>query len=173
MSRHFQRLWTPWRMAYILSNKKEDERDRGCIFCAKLTSDRDAENYVVWRGVHCAIMLNLYPYNNGHLMVIPYAHVPSLEDLPIEVQAEMIATASKGLNLLRKAMQPHGFNIGINIGRAAGAGIESHVHIHVVPRWEGDTNFMPILAETRVIPQWLDETYAHLTAILKSENSEA
>ncbi|UCC63434.1 MAG: HIT domain-containing protein [Anaerolineae bacterium] len=172
MSQHFQRLWTPWRMAYILSDK-EGERDRDCIFCAKLASDRDAENYVVWRGAHGAIMLNLYPYNNGHLMIIPYAHVPSLEDLPIEVQTEMIATTSKSLSLLRKAMQPDGFNIGVNIGRAAGAGIESHVHIHVVPRWEGDTNFMPILAETRVIPQWLDETYAHLTAILQSENSEA
>lgn len=155
-------------MAYILSDK-EDKRVEGCIFCIKLTEDRDAENYVVWRGTHCAIVLNLYPYNNGHLMVIPYAHVPSLEDLPVEVQAEMMITVSKSLRLLRRAMQPHGFNIGINIGRGAGAGIESHVHIHVVPRWEGDTNFMPVLAETRVIPEWLDDTYANLRAALENE----
>lgn len=168
MSGHFQRLWTPWRMEYILSDK-EDKRAEGCVFCLKLAQGRDVENYVVWRGAHCAVVLNLYPYNNGHLMVIPYAHVPSLEDLPAEVQAEMMTTVSKSLRWLRRAMQPDGFNIGVNIGRAAGAGIESHVHIHVVPRWEGDTNFMPVLAETRVIPEWLDDTYANLRTALENE----
>jgi ATP adenylyltransferase len=171
MTQHFQRLWTPWRMAYILGDQK-DKRIEGCIFCVKLAQNQDAENYVLWRGAHCAILLNLYPYNNGHLMVIPYAHVPSLEDLPAEVQAEMMLTVSKSLRLLRQAMQPHGFNVGVNVGRVAGAGIEDHVHFHVVPRWEGDTNFMPILAETRVIPEWLDSTYANLKAILDSEDDE-
>jgi ATP adenylyltransferase len=166
MSARFQRLWAPWRMAYILSEK--DDRREKCVFCIKLAQDCDAENYVVWRGEHCAIMLNLYPYNNGHLMVIPSAHVPSLEDLSDQIQAEMMLTVSKCLRLLRRSMQPHGFNVGVNIGRAAGAGIASHVHIHVVPRWEGDTNFMPLLAETRVIPEWLDDTYASLRAALDS-----
>jgi len=159
-------------MAYILGDK-ENKQDEGCVFCVKLAEDRDAENYVVWRGMYCALVLNLYPYNNGHLMIIPYTHVPSLEDLPVEVQTEMMTTVSKSLRLLRKAMQPQGFNVGVNIGRAAGAGIESHVHIHVVPRWEGDTNFMPVLAETRVIPEWLEDTYANLTTILDSENDQA
>jgi ATP adenylyltransferase len=159
-------------MAYILSDK-EDKRNEECVFCIKLAEDRDAENYVVWRGAHCAIVLNLYPYNNGHLMIIPYTHVPSLEDLPVETQTEMMTTVSKSLRLLRRAMQPQGFNVGANIGRAAGAGIRSHVHVHIVPRWEGDTNFMPVLAETRVIPEWLDDTYANLKAVLDSENDQA
>jgi ATP adenylyltransferase len=171
MSQHFQRLWTPWRMAYILSNK-ETQAVEGCVFCVKLAQDQDAENYVLWRGTHCAIVLNLYPYNNGHLMVIPYTHVPSLEDLPAEVQSEMMLTVSKSLGLLRRAMQPAGFNIGINIGQVAGAGIEDHVHIHIVPRWGGDTNFMPVLAETRVIPEWLDDTYANLKAALEDKGDE-
>jgi ATP adenylyltransferase len=159
-------------MAYILGNQKGKHLEE-CVFCLKLTENRDAENYVVWRSTHCAIVLNLYPYNNGHLMVIPYAHVPSLEDLPAEVQADMMITVSKSLRLLRQAMQPDGFNIGVNIGRAAGAGIESHVHIHIVPRWEGDTNFMPIVADTRVIPEWLDDTYANLRAALENLGNEA
>ena len=172
MNQNLQRLWTPWRMEYILSDKDEKQKEE-CVFCAKLAQDRDTKNYIVWRGNHCAILLNLYPYNNGHLLVIPYAHVSSLEDLPDEAQAEMILTVSKSLSLLRRAMQPQGFNVGINIGRAAGAGIESHLHIHIVPRWQGDTNFMPILAETRVIPEWLDDTCARLRSILKNEgNSE-
>ncbi len=172
MSAGQQRLWTPWRMAYILDNKKTQQA-QGCVFCNALAQDRDTENYVLWRGAHCAIMLNIYPYNNGHLMVIPYTHAPSLEDLPVPVQAEMMLTVSKSLGLLRQAMQPHGFNVGVNIGRAAGAGIENHVHIHIVPRWEGDTNFMPILAETRVIPEWLNSTYDKLKAVLEVEAGQA
>lgn len=156
-------------MTYILSDK-DDKPAEECVFCLKLAQDRDAENYVLWRGKHCAIVLNLYPYNNGHLMVIPYAHVPSLEDLPVEAQTEMMLTVSKSLALLRRAMQPQGFNIGINIGQAAGAGIKDHIHIHIVPRWGGDTNFMPVLAETRVIPEWLDDTYANLKAALENES---
>jgi len=168
MNQLFQRLWTPWRMAYILSDKDEQE----CVFCAKLAQKRDAENYVLWRGTHCAIVLNLYPYNNGHLMIIPYAHASSLEDLPVKARSEMMLSIIKCLKLLRRAMQPQGFNIGINIGKAAGAGIESHVHIHIVPRWEGDTNFMPVLAETRVIPEWLDDTYTKLKAALEHKGDE-
>jgi ATP adenylyltransferase len=155
-------------MAYILSDKEDKHAER-CVFCQKLAEDRDAENYVVWRGTHCAIVLNVYPYNNGHLMIIPYLHVPSLEDLPAEVQAEVMTTINKSLRLIRRSMQPDGFNIGVNIGRAAGAGIESHVHVHVVPRWAGDTNFMPVLAETRVMPELLDDTYANLRDALQSE----
>jgi ATP adenylyltransferase len=113
--------------------------------------------------------LNLYPYNNGHLLILPYEHVSGLEELSLEIQAEMMHQVSYFSRLLRQAMKPNGFNVGINIGKAAGAGIDDHVHIHVVPRWQGDTNFMPVIAEMRVIPEWLDDTYAKLTALIQQD----
>jgi len=151
-------------MAYIMSDKKSES----CVFCQKLAQgpENDHENYVLFRGEHAFVVLNLYPYNNGHLMVLPYDHIASLEDLPLDVQAEMIHLVSHFIKLVRLAMAPTGFNVGMNIGKAAGAGIDDHVHIHIVPRWHGDTNFMPIVAETRVIPEWLDDTYAKLKTLL-------
>jgi len=112
-------------------------------------------------------MLNLYPYNNGHLMVVPYEHVASLEDLETETLTELMVLVNRSLAALREAMAPHGFNIGVNLGRAAGAGIREHVHIHIVPRWEGDTNFMPLLGQTRVIPEMLEDTYARLLVAIQ------
>jgi len=159
-----KRIWTPWRMKYILSPKGEE-----CIFCAKAASDRDEENYVLYRGKRAYIMLNLYPYTNGHLMVIPYQHVATLELLDEETLAETMLLIAKGIRILRRAMKPHGFNVGCNIGRVAGAGVDDHVHLHVVPRWEGDTNFMPVLAETRLIPELLTDTYRKLKRILEEE----
>jgi ATP adenylyltransferase len=152
-------------MAYISNDKK----DEGCVFCQKLAQgpEQDRENYVLFRGRHTFVILNLYPYNNGHLMVLPYEHVGSLEELPLEVQAEMMHLVSYFVQLLRQAMNPAGFNIGINIGKAAGAGIDDHVHIHVVPRWHGDTNFMSVIADMRVIPEWLDTTYDKLVALIQ------
>jgi len=152
-------------MPYILSDKKS----QACVFCQKLAQgpECDCENYVLFRGQYACVVLNLYPYNNGHLMVLPYEHVASLEELSPEVQAEMMHLVSHFIKLLRRAMDPAGFNVGMNIGKAAGAGIDDHVHIHVVPRWHGDTNFMPIIAETRVIPEWLDDTYAKLKALIE------
>lgn len=155
-------------MAYITSNRKKNEE---CVFCQKLAQgpQNDRENYVLFRGQHAFVVLNLYPYNNGHLLVLPYEHADSLEELPVEVQAEMMHLVSHFIKLIRQAMNPNGFNIGINIGKAAGAGIDDHVHIHVVPRWHGDTNFMPVVAEMRVIPEWLDETYAKLKALIQEQ----
>ena len=152
-------------MTYIMSDKKS----RMCVFCQKLAQgpEYDHENYVLFRGEHAFVVLNLYPYNNGHLMVLPYDHIASLEDLPLDVQAEMIHLVSHFIKLVRLALAPTGFNVGMNIGKAAGAGIDDHVHIHIVPRWHGDTNFMPIVAETRVIPEWLDDTYAKLKVLLQ------
>ncbi|MEA3459706.1 MAG: HIT domain-containing protein, partial [Chloroflexota bacterium] len=115
------------------------------------------------------IMLNLYPYNNGHLMIAPYEHAASPEDLDEDTLTELMLLLNKSLRLLRRVLNPQGFNIGINLGRAAGAGVEDHVHIHVVPRWEGDNNFMPVLSETKVIPELLDETYDKLMATLREE----
>ena len=157
-----ERLWTPWRMGYILSDKKAE----GCIFCLKAKETRDAENYIVYRGQQAFIILNIFPYNNGHLMVSPYQHVPSPECLEPDTLAELMRLVTFSICLLRQAMHPQGFNIGVNIGKAAGAGIDDHMHIHIVPRWEGDTNFLPILAETRVVPELLDETYRKLRQII-------
>lgn len=133
-----------------------------CIFCEKVRTADDRAAHVLMRGRHGFVTLNLYPYNNGHLMVLPYAHVPSLEDLPEETLTELMLLVNRSLMVLRFALRPHGFNLGVNLGKVAGAGIEDHVHIHIVPRWEADTNFMPIVAKTRVIPEWIDDTYDRL-----------
>jgi ATP adenylyltransferase len=148
-------------MKYILSNKT-----KGCVLCDKVAENDDKKNHILHRGRTCCVMLNLYPYNNGHLMIAPYQHVPSLEMLEEETLIEMMLLVSKCLVALRQCMNPQGFNLGVNIGKAAGAGVYDHVHFHIVPRWEGDTNFMPILAETRVIPELLDDTYDQLKAHL-------
>ena len=153
-------LWAPWRMAYLVG-----ERPPGCVLCEKLADDGDGadqSNYIVHRGEHAFVILNLYPYSNGHLMVVPYRHVPSLESLEDEELLDLMGTVNLGIAALRNSMSPDGFNIGVNLGRAAGAGIESHVHVHVVPRWHGDTSFMPILADTRVVPESLADTASRL-----------
>jgi len=157
-----KRLWAPWRMPYLTGENKVE----GCLFCVKIAEDRDAQNLIVYRGPRSFLILNLYPYSNGHLMAVPYQHVPSIEDLDDETLLDLMHTVNIGIKALREVMHPHGFNVGINMGRAAGAGIADHVHIHIVPRWDGDTNFMPVLGEVRVIPQALDETYAQLKAAL-------
>ncbi len=138
-----------------------------CIFCAKPAEQRDAENYLLYRGERCFMLLNLYPYNNGHLMVAPYQHVGSIEQLDAQTLAELMAQAQLALRILRKAMNPDGFNMGINQGKVAGAGFADHVHLHVVPRWNGDTNFMPILAEVKVMPDFLENTYRQLKQALE------
>lgn len=153
-------LFTPWRMEYIRSSKQD-----GCIFCEMLERD-DRDALIVRRGRHAFLVLNRYPYNNGHFMSVPYRHVDSFENLSAEETAEMMALLSQGIVALRKAFNPEGFNVGANIGKVAGAGVKDHVHMHVVPRWAGDTNFMPLFGETRVIPQTLEETYDELKAAL-------
>ena len=135
-----------------------------CIFCAKPVEQRDAENFILYRGQHGFIILNAYPYNNGHLLVVPYAHVPTLEQLDDATSAELLLLARRSLAALRRAMSPEGYNVGVNIGRAAGAGIADHVHMHVVPRWGGDTNFMPVVGSVRLIPELLETTYRNLIA---------
>jgi len=133
----------------------------GCLFCVK-PDEPDEEALIVHRGDQCYVLLNRFPYNNGHLMVAPYAHVASLEDLDAGTSAELVALVKLSLGILRQAYQPEGFNVGANIGATAGAGIEDHLHIHIVPRWAGDTNYMTTVGKTRVIPEWMDETYNQL-----------
>lgn len=154
-------LWTPWRMEYILTPK-----GHGCVFCDKIAVGDDVTEHVLVRERTAYITLNRYPYNNGHLLVVPYAHVASLEDLPPETLLEMMLLVNRGLAALRATMRPEGFNIGVNLGKVAGAGVAGHVHIHVVPRWSADTSFMTTIAETRTIPETLDQTYARLRAVL-------
>jgi len=152
-------LWAPWRMQYILGPKTN-----GCILCEKAREPGadDTKNLILARGPFTYVLMNIYPYNSGHLMIAPYRHLESLEKLSSEERAEMMTWASDSERILREVFQAMGFNIGVNVGRVAGAGIDDHVHMHVVPRWNGDTNFMPVLGETKVIPEHLEETYARL-----------
>jgi ATP adenylyltransferase len=157
-----QRLWAPWRLDYIKGPKPDE-----CIFCAAVEGDDDAERYVLARGDHCFVMLNAYPYNNGHLMVSPTAHVGSIEELPDEAVLELMHLTQRSLEALRDAYSPEGFNIGINQGKVAGAGFDDHVHQHVVPRWGADTNFMPVIGDARVLPQSLEGSYEALSRLFR------
>lgn len=152
-----ERLWTPWRMEYLVHNKVE-----GCVFCQKLNESADRENLILYRSRLACVIMNLYPYNTGHLMIIPNDHAPNLEDLSEETCVELMYLIRESLKILREVLRPDGFNVGANIGKSAGAGIAQHVHMHVVPRWDGDTNFMPVFAETRVMPEMLSDTYDKL-----------
>jgi ATP adenylyltransferase len=165
-----KRLWTPWRMTYLKA--PHGSGGTGCIFCDKIREpiEKDPENLVLLRGERAFVMLNLYPYSNGHLLIAPYEHTGELEALSGETLQEMMLLVGKGIRALKRAMAPQGFNVGANLGRAAGAGVDDHVHLHVVPRWSGDTNFMPVLSETRLIPEMLPQTYEILLAALKEES---
>ena len=154
-----QRIWAPWRLAYVKDASKAAEQD--CIFCAKPAGDDEA-NLILHRGDRCFVMLNLFPYTNGHLMVAPYEHIGALPELDGETVTEMMMLTQQGMRALERAYHPQGYNVGFNQGRVAGAGVEHHIHLHVVPRWGGDTNFMPVLGDTRVMPQSLEDSYAAL-----------
>ena len=151
-------LWAPWRMSYILQVDQTEE----CIFCTKPKEERDEENLILHRGEVCFAMMNLFPYNNGHLMVAPYRHTADLGGLSDEEHLEMMALAGQCTEILSEILKAAGFNIGMNLGRVAGAGIDQHLHLHVVPRWNGDTNFMPIVGDTKVISEALVDTYRKL-----------
>lgn len=166
MERMLNHLWSPWRMAYIQDDKKEE----GCVFCKALTSQNDAANLVVYRGQGVFVILNRYPYTSGHLMVVPNTHAASLQELTPEIRSELMELAVKSLRVLNDGYHPQGYNFGMNLGEIAGAGIADHVHMHIVPRWSGDTNFMSTTAATRVLPEALEDTY--LKVIKAWENSD-
>lgn len=153
-----KRLWSPWRMKYI----SEEKHKQGCVFCLEPQQPDNAQNLILYRGQQAYVILNRYPYTSGHLMVVPFNHQPSLENLRSTERAEMMELATICMQVLRLEYQPEGFNVGVNIGEAAGAGILEHVHLHIVPRWTGDTNFMSALGETRVLPESLEESYLRL-----------
>ncbi|MBN1983573.1 MAG: HIT domain-containing protein [Chitinivibrionales bacterium] len=163
-------LWAPWRMEYI---QDVDKSNSSCIFCVKPQQDDDRQNLILYRGQYNFIILNKYPYNNGHCMVVPYPHVsqPNLVDSATSQELWLMMNLCR--NALIEAFHPDGFNIGMNIGRIAGAGIDHHIHLHIVPRWNGDTNFMPVIAETKIISQAIFQTYDSLLSSFKKCDSIA
>jgi ATP adenylyltransferase len=152
-----ENLWAPWRMEYILSKKSEE-----CVFCIGENPDGDKERLVLYRSRFCFVILNHYPYNNGHLMVAPLRHVASLQDLDEAASHDLFYLLQKCVAILTQTLHAEGFNLGANLGKVAGAGVDQHLHIHLVPRWAGDTNFMPVVADVRVMPECLEDTYRML-----------
>jgi ATP adenylyltransferase len=158
-------LWTPWRYAFVTGA----DLISGCIFCdaVKLT---DEKARIVYRGTHCFVILNTYPYTNGHVMVVPYAHLDELRKLPTDAAQEMMALTQKMETVLRKLYVPDGINLGMNIGKAAGAGVAGHIHMHVLPRWVADANFISVIGETRVLPETLDMTWERIRKAFAIDN---
>jgi ATP adenylyltransferase len=159
----FERLWTPHRMAYIQGDRPTDEAGRGCPFCAA-PGKSDEEGLVVHRGEHCYVVMNLFPYNPGHLLICPYRHVSLYVELTDEETVEFTALTKSAVHAVQSASEPHGFNLGMNQGAVAGAGVAAHLHQHVVPRWAGDSNFLPIVGQTKALPVLLEDTRAQIVA---------
>lgn len=155
-------LWAPWRIEYITGGKKE-----GCIFCDKPKEGNDKKNLILYKGETSFIIMNRYPYSNGHLMAVPYRHINNMSELDHKERLELMNLTTKCIEIL-KVMNPDGFNIGMNLGIAGGAGIDDHLHFHIVPRWNGDTNFMPLIADVKVMPEYLEDTYETLSEQLKN-----
>ncbi|MBF88113.1 MAG: HIT family hydrolase [Candidatus Marinimicrobia bacterium] len=151
------RLWAPWRLEYIKGPKEE-----GCVFYNRTQSSNDKESLILYRGRFCFVIINLYPYNNGHLMIVPYKHESDLLKVDLKTKMEILTLVDKTIKILTTQFNPNGFNFGANIGKAGGAGIADHIHYHLVPRWNGDTNFMPIISETKILVQSLNEIYDQL-----------
>jgi len=155
-----QQLWAPWRLEYIVGSEKPEE----CIFCHFPKQDQDRENRILLRGEHSFVIMNAFPYSNGHLLVPPYRHVADMSELTDAESLEIMQLTRRSLSALKATCRPDGFNVGVNLGTAAGAGIADHLHLHIVPRWNGDTNFMPVFADVKVIPEALEVTYDKLRA---------
>lgn len=158
------RLWSPWRYDYIKSGSSDQRgQPAPCVFCSLQENPADdAKNFIVHRAAHNFVVLNLYPYISGHLLIVPYEHWGELDAAPKETTDELMDLSKRSQTILREAYRPHGFNLGMNLGRSAGAGVAEHIHLHIMPRWTGDANFMSTIGETRVIPEDLSETYRKL-----------
>jgi ATP adenylyltransferase len=161
-------IWSPWRMEYILSPKSGED----CIFCEGLKQADGLENLIVYRGPMAFVMLNRFPYTSGHLMIVPYEHKPSLELLEASSRTDIMDLSARAIEVLQTLYSPQGFNLGMNIGDAAGAGITEHVHLHVVPRWVGDTNFMSAVSQTRVLPELLEQTYHRVREVWETKQDK-
>jgi ATP adenylyltransferase len=156
-------LWTPWRYAYVSGTEKAT----GCVFCDAPKENDDAKACIVYRGQHCFVILNAYPYTPGHVMIVPYTHLDELNKLPTGGAQEMIALSQKMESVLRELYLPDGINLGMNIGKAAGAGIAGHIHMHVLPRWVADANFLSVVGETRILPETLDQTWKKIASAMQ------
>lgn len=154
-------LWAPWRNEYIRGNKIKE-----CFFCKMIKENNDQNNYIIYRGKFNFVVLNKYPYSPGHIMVVPYAHISNLSELRDESALELFNLTNKSIDWLKKAFEPQGFNLGVNLGKISGAGVEDHIHLHIVPRWTGDSNFMTVIGNTRVISEALDETFKKLKEVV-------
>lgn len=163
-------LWAPWRMDFI---ERPKEGDEGCIFCDFPRLNQDEEHYILYRGLHCFVILNAFPYNNGHLLIAAYRHGHELQQLNGDEKLELMELTDRGCQALAQAYHAEGYNIGMNLGKVAGAGIPGHLHVHIVPRWNGDTNFMPVLGNTRVLPEALTVSYTRLKTAFDSLDSKA
>lgn len=162
-----ERLWSPWRSKYIESfSEKKNSKEDACVFCEKLAGKDDEKNLIVHRSNLSAIVMNIYPYNSGHLLIVPLAHKSTFEELTDAENSDVMSLSRLAIKLLRQTSHPDGFNFGANLGRTSGAGIAEHVHFHVVPRWSGDVNFMPVLADAKVISEGLEQTYRKLVGAL-------
>lgn len=157
--------WAPWRVEYILAPKSD-----ACVFCPMQSPGNDRQQLILWRGQSSFCVLNRFPYNPGHLMIAPYAHTEDLAGVGSAVQQELIWAMGEAMQILRSTLKADGLNCGLNLGQTAGAGVLGHLHFHVVPRWNGDTNFLPVLAQTRSMPEYLDETYAKLAPAFANLN---
>ncbi|UCD29851.1 MAG: HIT domain-containing protein [Planctomycetota bacterium] len=158
MAEQNRNIWAPWRMEYI--HTLEEETDDGCFLCRYAQNpDQDGANHVIWRDRLCLTVFNSFPYTGGHLMVAPLEHLAELDELDDAAMGELYRQVRDAMRLLRGTISPHGFNVGMNFGRCAGAGLPGHLHVHIVPRWDGDTNFMPVLGDVHVIPQTIEEIY--------------
>ncbi|KAA3611292.1 MAG: HIT domain-containing protein [Calditrichaeota bacterium] len=153
-----ENMWAPWRMEYVSTTTKT----KGCVFC-NVVKDDDKTNHIVYRGKYCYVILNKFPYNNGHIMIVPFRHTNDLLELTDKEQAECNLLINKSILVLRKIFNPQAINMGMNMGKAAGAGIEEHIHYHLLPRWDGDTNFMPVIAGVKVISESLDATHEKMS----------
>jgi ATP adenylyltransferase len=151
-------LWSPWRYRYVANELPE----QGCIFCLKRQQDKDEENLILYRGLNNFVLLNLFPYTSGHLMIAPYAHVDQLSAADDATSMELMALTRKAEQALQKTYRPEGINLGMNLGKSAGAGIADHIHMHVLPRWHADSNFLTVIGETRILPEALEDTYRKL-----------
>ena len=155
-------LWAPWRIEYFKKVK-----GKVCFLCKSFVSSRDCDNLILKRGKTCVVLMNRYPYTSGHLMVAPVRHVATMEEMKPQELAEMMQLTQQAIRALKRKARPHGFNIGINIGEAAGAGLKDHLHLHIVPRWTGDTNFVTVMADIRIVPQALQELWKELRKVMK------
>jgi ATP adenylyltransferase len=166
-----QRMWSPWRSKYIATFKEPGRtKKQGSLFATALKSRNDDKNLIVWRGTYCFVIMNRFPYNSGHLMIVPNRQTRKFEDLSLVEMAEIMQTTQRAIRLLDQIIKPHGYNFGANLGRVSGAGIDNHVHFHLVPRWNGDTNFMPVLSDTKVISEEMKDLLKKLQKAFKNAN---